>query len=539
VRSLVCVRDAKRPDLSAAKRSGAAGSSAAKRLQPMSHMELLHEPELLTPEEARGELHAPGAKRFVRAGEAGGGLAAPPIGSRVGGEPASTDVRKRDAVFRRLLGVADVLAAGSALLVVFALSSGYQLMPAAVLALPFVVVLSKLLGLYDRDELLLHKATLDEAPGIFQLATLFSIFVWLLESAMIDGGVGKPEFVALWAVTFAGALAGRATARGVADRVAPSERCLLLGSPQAFRLMKGKLALRGGGGAQLVARRELEDPHGNAIAAGAIEELVRVNDVHRVILVPEVADSDTVMEAIREAKAIRVKISLVPRVSEVLGSSVVFDDLHGISVLGVRCLGLGRSSRTLKRGFDLLVSALGLVVTAPLLAVTALAIKLDSGGPVLFRQTRVGRGSMPFEILKFRTMVPEAEELHASLEHLNEADGLFKISADPRLTRVGRFLRRLSLDELPQLLNVLRGDMSVVGPRPLVAEDDSRVVGWHRQRLDLAPGMTGHWQVLGSSRIPLQEMVAIDYLYVANWSLWADLKYVLRTVPYVLRARGV
>ena len=142
-------------------------------------------------------------------------------------------------------------------------------------------------------------------------------------------------------------------------------------------------------------------------------------------------------------------------------------------------------------------------------------------------------------MLKFRTMVDEADELKTALRPLNEAQGLFKLAEDPRTTRVGRLLRRTSLDELPQLFNVLRGDMSLVGPRPLVLDEDQLVHGWGRGRLDVAPGMTGLWQIFGSSRIPLEEMVKIDYLYVANWSLWLDVKILLRTVPYVLSARGL
>jgi lipopolysaccharide/colanic/teichoic acid biosynthesis glycosyltransferase len=179
-----------------------------------------------------------------------------------------------------------------------------------------------------------------------------------------------------------------------------------------------------------------------------------------------------------------------------------------------------------------------MILLWPLLAAFALAIKLTSPGPVLFRQKRIGRGGVEFDMLKFRTMADGADAHKRHLLELNEADGLFKIANDPRVTPVGRFMRRRSLDELPQLWNVLRGQMSLVGPRPLVPEDDARVYGWQRQRLQLVPGMTGAWQLLGSTRAPLHEMVKLDYLYGTNWSLWADIKILLRTIVYVARARS-
>jgi lipopolysaccharide/colanic/teichoic acid biosynthesis glycosyltransferase len=224
---------------------------------------------------------------------------------------------------------------------------------------------------------------------------------------------------------------------------------------------------------------------------------------------------------------------------EVVGSAVAFDNLDGLTVLGVPRFGLTRSSLIVKRGFDLLGAGLTLLAFAPIMAVIALAIRIESRGPVFFRQTRVGRDGQRFEIFKFRSMVAGAEELKPELVHLNETEGLFKIAEDPRITRVGRLIRRSSLDELPQLLNVMRGEMSLVGPRPLVVDEDVQVQGLDRSRLHLTPGMTGHWQVLGSARIPMAEMVAIDYLYVANWSLWSDIKLLLRTVPHVLSRRGM
>jgi len=225
---------------------------------------------------------------------------------------------------------------------------------------------------------------------------------------------------------------------------------------------------------------------------------------------------------------------------EVVGSAVEFDDLHGVTLMGVRRFDLTRSSAALKRIFDIAGASLGLLVISPLLIAFAIAVKLDSKGPVLFRQLRVGRHGRRFAMLKFRTMVPEADAMKEQLRDRNEAkDGLFKIAEDPRVTSMGRFLRRTALDELPQLLNIVKGEMSLVGPRPLVIEEDERIEGWHRRRLELMPGMTGPWQILGPARVPLKEMVALDYLYVANWSLWTDVKILLRTVPHVLGRRGL
>ena len=223
----------------------------------------------------------------------------------------------------------------------------------------------------------------------------------------------------------------------------------------------------------------------------------------------------------------------------VVGSSVVFDDLWGMQVLGVQRFGLTRSSEAVKRALDVAGAGVGLLALSPLLAVTALLIKLDSPGPTLFRQQRIGRGGAPFTILKFRSMVVGADAMKADLLSRSDPDGLFKIVDDPRVTRVGRWLRKSCLDELPQLCNVLRGEMSLVGPRPLIFDEDAMITGHDRGRLALTPGMTGHWQILGSTRVPLSEMVTLDYLYVANWSLWNDVKILVRTVGVVARRQGI
>jgi lipopolysaccharide/colanic/teichoic acid biosynthesis glycosyltransferase len=222
-----------------------------------------------------------------------------------------------------------------------------------------------------------------------------------------------------------------------------------------------------------------------------------------------------------------------------VGSSVEFDEIEGMTLLGVRRFGLSRSSHVVKRATDVVVSALACIFLVPLFALIALAIRLDSPGPIFFRQMRVGRADACFEMLKFRSMIDGAEEMRAPLLPRNQSEGTFKLRQDPRVTRVGRFLRSTSLDELPQLINVLRGDMSLVGPRPLILEEDGFIEGHYRGRLEMAPGMTGPWQLLGPTRVPLQEMVKMDYLYGANWSLWADIKVLLRTVAHVLARRGM
>jgi exopolysaccharide biosynthesis polyprenyl glycosylphosphotransferase len=231
-------------------------------------------------------------------------------------------------------------------------------------------------------------------------------------------------------------------------------------------------------------------------------------------------------------------VSLLPHVFDAMGPSVEVDDVEGITLLGLNPPVLARSSRMLKRSLDITASALLLIVFAPIMLVTAIAIKLDSPGPILFGQNRVGKHGRRFRLLKFRSMVIDAEQRMEELKRFSKDPHWLVLDHDPRLTRMGRLLRPLSLDELPQLWNVLRGEMSLVGPRPLIESEDRRVDGWARSRLHLTPGITGLWQVLGRNNIPFEEMIKLDYLYVSNWSLWHDLRLILRTLPAVATRRG-
>jgi len=188
---------------------------------------------------------------------------------------------------------------------------------------------------------------------------------------------------------------------------------------------------------------------------------------------------------------------------------------------------------------DIVGACVGLLLGVPLMALIALAIRLDSPGPVIFSQTRVGAGGKLFEIYKFRSMREGAEEELEQLRELNEADGpIFKIRDDPRLTRMGRFLRCTSLDELPQLWNLLRGEISLVGPRPPTPGEVEGYQEWHKKRLEGRPGITGLWQVSGRSLLSFDEMVLLDIYYIENWSLWLDFKILMRTIPKVLSGEG-
>jgi exopolysaccharide biosynthesis polyprenyl glycosylphosphotransferase len=442
---------------------------------------------------------------------------------------------RRDAVYRRLLVLADLWAAGLAIVCCVVLLGGAGLQHGLPLLLPLVLLLSKVIGLYDHDDVVISRSTLDELPSLFQLATVYTLVVWLTEAHSVQR---RSAIVGLWLVLFLFTALARIVARYAARRLTSAERCLFVGAEQTGRWLKSKLASNPHLHAELVG----SVPYGGgdpAAALHAIQPQTVALDVDRVILALHgESEADAGLELITAIKSFGCKVSLMPRMLEVVGSSVEFEDVDGVPVLGVRRFGLSRSSRAVKRGLDLAIACFGLLMVGPLMALMAVAIKLDSSGPVLFRQTRVGRDGKRFSIVKFRSMVDGADAQKAGLRHLNEAGGLFKIVDDPRITRMGSLLRRTSLDELPQLLNVVRGEMSLVGPRPLVLEDDCLIQGWHRRRLHLKPGMTGPWQILGSTRIPLEEMVTIDYLYVANWSLWADVKILLRTVAHVFARRG-
>ena len=452
---------------------------------------------------------------------------------------AESHVRER--FLRRSLSLADATALAVALLTSVALASPDPLTPFSLLLFPAIVAVAKTLGLYESDDQRIRKTTVEELPRLAQLGALLVLGVWLADEWLIGGPAGKDQAIVLGATFVAVAAIGRRAARRHVNRNRPRERCLFVGDEQSFCRLRSifeRHDLRADLAQRVPIERLLDRSCAGQADPRALMQVIADAQAHRLIIGPHGHTNAVTFELVEAAREAGSRVSLLPDMLEVVGSSVDFDDLFGVTLLGVRHQSLSRSSQRLKRAFDFTGASLLLIVTAPLMAIIAAAIRLDSPGPALFRQLRVGRDGEPFSILKFRTMVDGAERLKDELRELNQAEGLFKIDDDPRITRVGRVLRCTCLDELPQLFNVLFGQMSLVGPRPLVADEDGRILGVRRGRLRLTPGMTGQWQISGSARIPLEDMVKLDHLYVSNWTLWNDMKILLRTVPYVLSRSG-
>ncbi len=335
---------------------------------------------------------------------------------------------------------------------------------------------------------------------------------------------------------------GHLHARGIG-----SDRVIIVGAGEIGRTVMRTIVARPELGYQIIG---FVDDHpekgrtdiGRFRALGSIDNLPRLIEeeaADEVIITLPWMVHRKIMAIVRECQRRHVRARIVPDLFQMSLTQVDIDDLGGVPLISVREMGVSRGAVLVKRALDVAGAALGLTLGAPFLAFIAVAIRCDSPGPALFRQTRVGIGGEEFQMLKFRSMRAGSEDELDDLREMNEVDGpIFKIRDDPRITRVGRILRRHSLDELPQLRNVLRGEMSLVGPRPPIPSEVSRYQDWHMQRLEVRPGLTGLWQVSGRSLLSFDEQVLLDIHYVENWSLWLDLKILLRTIPQVLLANG-
>jgi exopolysaccharide biosynthesis polyprenyl glycosylphosphotransferase len=320
-------------------------------------------------------------------------------------------------------------------------------------------------------------------------------------------------------------------------------RALLIGSGDHLDTVAHALAESPGRPLDLVGFISLTPhPENGLKSLGRLEDLPDILGRHRVeevVIADPDFPEDQALELVDRCHQRGVTVAVAPSTMEILLDRAEFVPGESVPLFTLRPPVFEGVAFALKRTFDLILSTLLLILLSPVLLTIALAVRLSSRGPVIYRSVRPGMAGKPFECLKFRTMLAGAEENQAELEDLNESTGaLFKIRNDPRLTSVGRFLRRFSLDELPQLVNVLQGEMSLVGPRPLPMRDFERLEDWHKKRYLVLPGITGLWQVSGRSELDFDDLVRLDFLYLERWSIFLDLSILLKTIPAVFSRRG-
>jgi exopolysaccharide biosynthesis polyprenyl glycosylphosphotransferase len=476
--------------------------------------------------------------------------------TRAAGRSAGERLRLRGGRVRALV-VADLIALVAAGVgaygVANALAPPAVIAPSAAVAglavgaaLMWVVVMS-LYGLYERQTRTIAASTFDEVTTLLNALLAGSLLLLVAGQGLkrvADVSVYSPMDAALF-LAFAVVLvplARWAVRAWVLPTIVRPRRTLIVGAGPVGRMVQRKISVHPEYGLEVVGFVDDEAQGPGDEVLGRTDDLTAVVDEHEVdwvVLAGSDAPYERTLELVRAVRRPDVHLSIVPSYFELFASNATIEDLEGVPVVSLPPMRLSRSVRVLKRSFDIAGSAVGLLALAPLFAVAAVAIKLGSPGPVFFRQLRNGRGGVPFRIVKFRTMVDGAEAQRFDIADLNQVDGpLFKMRSDPRVTRVGAVLRGWRIDELPQLLNVLRGEMSLVGPRPFVVHEADRITGWAGRRLESTPGMTGLWQVLGGSDLPFDEMVKLDYIYVTNWSLWWDIKILCQTIPLVLGRRG-
>ena len=440
----------------------------------------------------------------------------------------------KDALRRRMLATADFTAVLVAAGVTAAVADeGAAVWIAA--SAPLWLVFAKLRGLYDRDHRRLGHVTLDESSALFHWAALSATGVGLAVSAS-PATLSVGAALAMGVTAFCAAFALRVAARALWRRVVPPERGLVLGSGGIADDFVRRLELGAGHHLSLVAQVPLSR---NGGCPEGWEELVEAQGVERVILALHDLSEETLSVVVSGCRAQGVKLSVAPPMRAMLGTAVELNHLAELPVIEFRTWDPSRSTTMIKRGMDVVIAAIALILLSPLLAAIALAVRLDSRGPALFRQRRSGRDGVAFEMLKFRTMIRDAPERVGEVVAVDSlSEPLFKLRSDPRITRVGRLLRRTSLDELPQLVNVLRGDMSLVGPRPEEVWLVERYAEADRFRLEMRPGMTGPMQVHGRGELTFQERLSVEREYVENYSLGKDVKILFQTFYAVVSGRG-
>jgi len=473
--------------------------------------------------------------------------------------------RRRGWVIRRLLVAADLIGLSAAFLVTelaFAGTSpevdrvgvGEELI-VFFATLPLWIVAAKLYGLYDRDEERPVHTTADELVSVFHLITvavsLFYAISWVSGLTSPD----QAKLLSFWALGIMYVIGARAGARAIARRQ-PSytQNTVVVGAGDVGQLVGRKLLQHPEYGLKLVGFVDTEPRHARADLGDLallgdpknLDTIIARHDIDRVIIAFSKERNEELVEIVRALRGHGVQIDIVPRLFDVVTPGASVHLIEGLPLVGLTPARLPRSSRLLKRCFDLVVASLLLAVVAPLMAVIALLIRRDSPGPILFKQVRLGMDRRPFRLFKFRTMVdgtdpaPHREYVRNIMDRGAPpgAQSLYKLERPESVTRVGRWLRKSSLDELPQLLNVVRGDMSLVGPRPCLPYEVEHFKPHHHERFLVPAGITGLWQVEARAHSSFGEALDLDVVYARGWSFGLDLRLLARTPMLIFRTRG-
>jgi exopolysaccharide biosynthesis polyprenyl glycosylphosphotransferase len=432
-----------------------------------------------------------------------------------------------------MLAVADTLGAVCASLSLGIFGGGLDAVLWAAAFVPVWILLAKLHGLYDGDHRALRHLTVDEFPGLFMWSLTATVAVAVLLVVTPVGSLSISDALGMWLVALPATFLLRAGTRSLWRRITPPERAVVIGEGQLAEETQRKLELFPDIHVTVAGQRETFTP------AEVEASPSWLADADRVILASQSVDEEQIAALVDVCRREQLKLSVVPPARGVFGTAVQLNHVADLPVIEYNTWDVSRSTELLKRSLDLAVSLPLLVLSAPLFAAIAIAIRVDSPGRVVFSQRRAGRHGVPFRMFKFRTMSNDAEERLGEVVALDDLrDPMFKLRRDPRVTRVGRFLRRTSLDELPQLFNILRGEMSLVGPRPEQIELTERYRPEHLFRLTVKPGLTGPMQVYGRGELSFDERLAVEREYIENLSLSRDLRILALTLTAVVSGKG-
>ncbi len=464
---------------------------------------------------------------------------------RADSRPASVD--RRGYRIRRLLVLADAvgiaLAVGVAVglgeLTIFSVGPASPLLLIAI-AIGLWAVIGTMLGVFHVDERRIDCSTADEIGRLAQATAVWTWAVFLVESIRLDGAQPVGPAILIWALSVPAMLVARYFVRQWARR-RPwyQQTALIVGTAADTWRVRTMLLRHPEYGVKVTGTADMPSP-GSTNPGRELAEAVRSSEADRVVFAsPYGSGLDERTGALRDLAEQGVKVDLIPSDSEVFRSDAEVHFAEGIPFLTLPSTYRPRSAALIKRTIDLAVAGAALTVLSPLFLWCAVRIKLDSPGPVFFRQRRTGLKGDDFYVFKFRTMCADAEDRLDEVAELGSADEvMFKLPDDPRVTRYGATLRRNSVDELPQLINVIRGEMSLVGPRPLPVAESDQIPDRYLARFRVRPGVTGPWQVLGRSEIPFEEMLKLDYTYVTNWTIGDDIKLLIRTLGAISHGRG-